>query len=174
MKTTFKAAIAVVLTVVLALLMRHAYQINMGNEPSSSATNAMQDALIEAKDMFLEKSVPIQKVLFTLSGMKRFSLLAGADGTAYVETPSGPIALEHLTARRSADFVSGILHGYFNEGQIYNIQVTPESVLFFTKYIPAGCAGFLYQKIADDNVNYYELIDLAAPWALFHRMDDAQ
>jgi hypothetical protein len=142
MKTTVKAAVAVIFAVLAAVLFRYMYLVSTGRDETSVKTEAFKEYMIESKEMFLEKSIPIQKAVFSLSVMNRFSLLSGRDGTVFVETKNGPVPLENLTTRQSAEFIGRIMNGYAVGGRVYNIEITQEGVLFFTKYDEAGCTGF--------------------------------
>ena len=173
MKTTVKAAIAVIFSILVAVLFRYMYLVSTGRDDTSTNTAEFQEYMLQAKEMFLEKSVPIQKAVFSLSMMNDFSLLSGRDGTVYTLSENEPIPLRDLISRQAVQFIEGIMNRYMTGGRVFNIQVTRDNVLFFTKYSAFGYTGFLYE-LDLDKPSSYELIEMAGQWKVFYNAPELE
>ena len=112
MKTTVKAVIAVIFTILAAVLFRYMYLVSTGRDDISAKTTEFQDYMMNTKEMFLEKSIPIQKAVYSLSMMNDFSLLSSRDGTIYVLANNEPFLLRDLINRQAALVLEDLINRY--------------------------------------------------------------
>ncbi|NLO47050.1 MAG: hypothetical protein GX111_01820 [Clostridiales bacterium] len=173
MKTTVKAVIAVIFTILAAVLFRYMYLVSTGRDDISAKTTEFQDYMMNTKEMFLEKSIPIQKAVYSLSMMNDFSLLSSRDGTIYVLANNEPFLLRDLINRQAARFLEDLMNRYLIGERVFNIQVTQDNILFFTKYNAFGYTGFLYERVLDQPSDY-QLIEMAGQWKIFYHAPELE
>ena len=175
MKGLVKVVLFGLLAAALALGVRWIY-LEAANIYDDGSTTWYEDAMLEAREMFMEKPDAIQELTALLVEPDEIQALS--------ET-------EHLTdnyyLRAYGDYVryfgcdfmpmrtvvsqalNAAAYGYANGGQILNIAVTDDAVIYYTYYGNDGCAGFLYEKELDET-SYFDYVELVENWKLFYEI----
>ena len=169
MKGIVKVILFGLLAAALALGVRWVY-LEAANVYDDGSTTWYEDAMLEAREMVLSKPDEIQALTALLVEPDAGSPLSGgaesyvldADG-AYRRFADGE-SLPMLPAVREA--LDAAAHGYENGGEILNIAVADDAVIFYTYYGNGGCAGFLYEKELDETA-YFDYVELVENWKLF-------
>ena len=131
----------------------------------SGSTTWYEDAMLEAREMFMEKPEEVQNLTALLVEEPPESYLRKAAGGFQLlrseqETPI-PEEIEAC--------LSPAAEGYENGGQMLNIEVTDDAVIYYTYYGNGGCAGFLYEKELNET-NYFDYVELVENWKLFYHI----
>ena len=164
MKTALKIVLFGLLAAALALGVRAVVRqsVSVMNDGGSAW---YEDAMLEARAMFLEKPDEIQALTAVLVEEPEESFLRSADGEVVClrDGASVPVpeALSALLAPVLGDYEAG--------GEVLNVEVLPEAVLFFTTYGEGGCVGFCYEKELD-GFTAYSVLELVENWKLFYRI----
>lgn len=143
----------------------------------SGSTTWYEDAMLEAREMFMEKPDAIQELtallvepdeideIQTLTETEHLTdnyyLRSYGDYMRYIGDGLTPMRTE---IRKALDHAA---YGYENGGQILNIAVTDDAVIYYTYYGNGGCAGFLYEKELDET-SYFDYVELVENWKLFY------
>lgn len=138
----------------------------------SGSTTWYEDAMLEAREMFMEKPDEIQTLTALLVEPDElqelaehctdsYYLRAYGDYVRYFGDAPIPMRTEVRIALNAAAY------GYANGGQILNIEVTEDAVIYYTYYGNNGCAGFLYEKELDET-DYFDYVELVENWKLFY------
>lgn len=166
MKTTIKVLIAGLAAILLAFGVRYIYlETAKIKVDGTSPTALLEDAMLEARTMFLEKSEDIQLVTALLLPQEGLSLLRGADGTPMLEQDGQAIPYE--ADQETAERLGRLFGDYDCGGKLHNIAVLPDAVIFYTYYHEGGCAGFLYER-EQGTTSYFEYLELVENWQLFY------
>ena len=68
-----------------------------------------------------------------------------------------------------AALLQPVFSGYSSGGEVLNVEVRSDAVLFYTCYAYGGCVGFLYEKELDET-HYFEVFEIVENWKLFYKL----
>lgn len=162
MKAVLKTVLFGLLAAALALGVRWIY-VQGADVMDSGGTMWYEDAMLEAKAMFTEKPDEVQLLAALLVEEPEESLLRREDGRFAVlrgEVLSDP-------AGELADRLEAAVSGYASGGEVLNIEVRADAVIFYTYYGNGGCAGFLYEKELGETA-YFDYVEIVENWKLFY------
>ena len=164
MKGVVKVVLFGLLAAALALAVRWIY-LEAADVYDSGSTTWYEDAMLEAREMFMGNPETIQDLTALLVEEPAESYLRKAGGgflllRSEAECPI-PEAVEACLPA-AAD-------GYANGGKILNIEVTDDAVIYYTYYGNGGCAGFLYEKELGET-KYFDYVELVENWKLFYHI----
>lgn len=152
------------LAAALAIGIRILYVESAEAMDSGSAT-WYEEAMLQAREMFLEKPDAVQGLTALLVEEPAESLLRRAD--------DGFVLLRNGTEVPAGEEIAALLPAacldYENGGEVLNIEVTEDAVIFYTYYGNGGCAGFLYEKVLNSTA-YFDYVELVEEWKLFYRI----
>lgn len=164
MKGIVKIILFGLLAAALALGVRWIY-LEAADVYDSGSTTWYEDAMLEAREMFMEKPDEIQELTALLVEEPPESYLRKAEG--------GFLLLREKTECAIPEAVEACLpaaaEDYANGGSVLNIAVTDDAVIYYTYYGNGGCAGFLYEKELDET-NYFDYVELVENWKLFYHI----
>ena len=173
MKGIVKVILFGLLAAALAVGVRWIY-LEAADVYDDGSTTWYEDAMLEAREMFMSKPDEIQELTALLVEPDEiqelaehytdsYYLRAYGDYVRYVDNEPAPIRTD---VQKSLDAAA---YGYENGGQILNIAVTDDAVIFYTYYGNNGCAGFLYEKELDET-SYFDYVELVENWKLFYHI----
>ena len=164
MKTALKVVLFGLLAAALALGVRAVVRQSVSVMNDGGAA-WYEDAMLEARAMFLEKPDEIQTLTAVLVEEPEESFLTAADGSLVCLRDGASVPVpEALSA-----LFSPVLGDYEAGGEVLNVEVLPEAVLFFTAYGDGGCVGFFYEKELN-GFTAYGVVELVENWKLFYRI----
>ena len=168
MKTVLKLLLGAVLAVAVGFGVWYVLR-EMGTlvGPDSDPTSIAGDAMTQARTMFLEKPEEIQTLTAALVTEPGLEFLRDAEGNLRA-LRDGEAAEPDLEpeARAALEAVFG---DYECSGQVLQLLVREDAVLFFTDFTQGGCAGFLYE-FQEGTTAYYDYVELVENWKLFYRI----
>lgn len=164
MKALLKVVLAGLLAAALALGCRWVY-LQSDDVLTGDGTEWYAAAMLEAKAMFTEKPDEVQLLTAELVTEPAESFLRDKDGRVLRLRDGVTEPVEGELAEK----LEAVFSGYENGGEVLNIEVVPDAVIFYTCYRDGGCAGFLYEKELDET-NYYEYLEIVENWKLFYRL----
>ncbi len=164
MKPFFKTLLFGLLAIALALGCRYVY-LESADVLESGSTTWYEDAMLQAREMFLEKPDAVQGLTALLVEEPAESYRKKADGSFLLRREDKETALPE----EIQPLLSPACGDYTNGGEILNIEVTEDAVIFYTCYENGGCAGFLYEKELG-GTDYFDYVELVENWKLFYRV----
>ena len=164
MKAALKVVLFGLLAAALAVGCRWLYR-QSADVINGGGSAWYEDSLLEARAMFTEKPDPVQDLTLVLVDEPAESFLRRSDGT-FVRLRSG--AVEEVSADIAA-LLRPVFSGYSGGGEVLNVEVTADAVLFYTDYANGGCVGFLYEKELDET-HYFEYFEIVENWKLFYKL----
>ncbi len=172
MKTTFKAAIAVVLAVAAAFALRAMYNATAVDGSGRSLMDAYQDEMVMARAMFVEKADAVQMAAAALLDAQEADVFRDSEGRPRVLTAAGAAAPETVLPGELQPWLDEIFAPYECGGTLWNVRVTPQALFFYTGYPEGGGVGFLYERELDTVTEYNELLELTENWKIFYDMPE--
>ena len=171
MKGVAKVVLFGLLAAALGLGVRWIY-LEAANVYDSGSTTWYEDAMLEAREMFMEKPDEIQELTALLVEPDEIQELAEHYTDSYylraygdyVRYFGGDFMPMRTVVHQALDAAA---YGYANGGQILNIEVTEDAVIYYTYYGNGGCAGILYEKELDET-DYFDYVELVENWKLFY------
>lgn len=166
MKTILKTVLAGLLAILLGLLLRQMaiWSAEIRFE-ENSPTAQIEAELVQARAMFLEKPDDIQLLTAAILDDVGLLLVRGDDGLVY--RVAGDEVIPYEAPEAAAGALTQAFGSYHCGGEVQDLAVTEDAVLFYTGYTAGGCAGFLYEREAN-TTSYYETIELVENWQLFY------
>lgn len=164
MKPLVKVILFGLLAAALALGCRWVWQ-EAGVVMDSGSTTWYEDAMLEAREMFLGKPDAIQELTALLVEEPPEEFLRCADGSFRMARGDALSDIPDEIAEKLPAAVSD----YENGGEVLNIAVTDDAVIFYTYYGNGGCAGFLYEMELD-GTHYFDYVELVENWKLFYHI----
>lgn len=172
MKTTFKAAIAMVLAIAAAFGVRALYSA-AAVSGEDGVMDVYQNLMLDARAMFVEKADDIQLCTLALLKESDLSIMSDSEGRPWVIGENGEKQKpEEVIAGEVQPYLDAIFGEYECGGHIYNISVTDKAVVFFTGYHEAGSVGFLYERELGGVTEFTELLELSENWQVFYSLRD--
>ena len=168
MKSILKVLAAGLLAVALALAVRHLYT-ESADVIQGGSTTWYEDAMLTAREMFLEKPDEIQLLTAALMELPAQSICRSEDGAPYRVSLSDGTAESPDLEEEQLEYLNAVFGLYENGGQVLNIEVCADAVLFYTYYGNGGCAGFLYE-FEQGSTSYYDYVELVENWQLFYEI----
>jgi len=164
MRSALKVLFFGLLAAALALGCRWLY-LQSADAINNEGNAWYEDALLEARGMFTEKPDPVQDLTAVLVEEPEESIMRNAEGE-FVCLRNGAVTVpdHELVA-----LLTPVFSGYANGGEVQNVEVRQDAVLFYTRYESGGCAGFLYEKELDET-DYFEYLEIVENWKLFYRL----
>ena len=173
MKTTVKAVIAVVLAVAAAFAMRAMYNVAAVDSSGENLMDVYQNMMVESRTMFVEKADAIQMAAAALLETEEAAILRGSDGSPRLITAEGDcVPPESLLPGELQPWLDEIFAPYECGGTLYNVQVTPKAIFFFTGYHESGSVGFLYERELGTVQGFNELLELSENWKIFYNVPE--
>ena len=129
----------------------------------SGSTTWYEGAMLEAREMFMEKPDEIQELTALLVEEPPESFLRKSGG-------GFTVLREEAVCTAPAEIEACIpeaVENYPNGGRVLNIEVTDDAVIYYTYYGNGGCAGILYEKELDET-DYFDYVELVENWKLFY------
>lgn len=131
----------------------------------SGSTTWYEEAMLEAREMFMDKPEAIQDLT---------ALLVEEPPESYLRRSGGGFAMlrNDAVCAVPADIEACLpeaVENYPNGGKILNIEVTDDAVIYYTYYGNGGCAGILYEKELDET-SYFDYVELVENWKLFYHI----
>ena len=173
MKGPVKIILFGLLAAALALGVRWVW-LEASDVYDSGSTTWYEDAMLEAREMFMEKPDEIQELTALLVEPDEIQALSEHCTDSYYLRASGDymryfgsVVIPERTEVQQA--LGHAAYGYANGGQILNIEVTDDAVIYYTYYGNGGCAGFLYEKELDET-DYFDYVELVENWKLFYQI----
>lgn len=171
MKTLLKLLAMTAVAVALAFGVRYVYTETAAIQvDGTSPTTLFEAALLEAREMFVEKADSIQLLTAALVEEEPMELLRSAEGEALLMGPEGAAGPYLPASEEAAAGLQAVFGDYACGGQLLNICVTEDAVIFYTYYYGGGCAGFLYEKTLGSTAYYKEYFELVENWKLFYEL----
>lgn len=164
MKSLVKVILFGLLAAALALGVRWVY-LEAADVMDSGSTTWYEDAMLEAREMFMAKPDAVQELTALLVEEPPESFLRRADGSFQLERDDAAVSIPEAIAAALPAAVSD----YENGGEVLNIEVIDDAVIFYTYYGNGGCAGFLYEKELGDT-HYFDYVELVENWKLFYHI----
>ena len=164
MKSVLKVVLFGLLAIALAFGVRWLYG-QSADVINGGGSAWYEDKLLEAKGLFLEKPDAVQDLTAVLVEEPEESFLRRADGT-FVCLRGGETT--EVSAEMAA-LLQPVFSGYSSGGEVLNVEVKPDAVIFYTCYAYGGCVGFLYEKELDET-HYYEDFEIVENWKLFYKL----
>ena len=164
MKTTYKAIIATLAAIAVGFVVRYIFT-EMGNQLVDAGTpvQLVEDAMVTAKTMFMEKPDEIQLLTAELMDKTGLELLLGEDGLPHSVTG------EVFTLPEQQESLNAVFSEFDCGGRVKQLLVKEDAVLFYTDFPAEGCAGFLYE-LEEGETSYYDYLELLENWKLFYRI----
>jgi hypothetical protein len=166
-KTTYKVILFAVLAVAAAYLVRYSYLSVAATSDSGSTQSLFEDELLAARAMFVEKSDDIQALTAALIDKAPLTLLRSADGSPMLSRDGEAVSEYVFEDEKTQASLDSVFGEYENGGNVLNIEVASDAVLFYTYYNNGGCVGFIYEKEAGATA-YYDYFELLENWKLFY------
>ncbi|MBR4692591.1 MAG: hypothetical protein IKP17_07520 [Oscillospiraceae bacterium] len=165
MKALLKVILAGLLAAAVALGCRWVV-LQSADVINGGGTAWHEDAMLQARAMFTEKPDAVQTLTALLVEEPEESLLRRADGEPVCirEGATLPVS-EELKA-----LLEPVFSGYAGGGEVLNIEVLSDAVLFYTCYDRGGCVGFLYEKELGAT-DYFDMLEIVENWKLFYRLE---
>ncbi len=164
MKSLAKVILFGLLAAALALGCRWVY-LEAADVMDAGSTTWYEDAMLEAREMFMAKPDAVQALTALLVEEPPESFLRRADGSFQLERGEAEIPVSDEIAALLPPAVSD----YENGGAVLNIELTEDAVIFYTYYGNGGCAGFLYEKELGGTA-YFDYVELVENWKLFYHI----
>lgn len=164
MKSALKVVLFGLLAAALALGVRWLYR-QSADVINGGGSAWYEDKLLEAKELFLEKPDAVQDLTAVLVEEPEESFLRSADGT-FVCLRDGKTT---EASAEMAALLEPVFTGSSSGGEVLNVEVRPDAVLFYTCYAYGGCVGFLYEKELDET-HYFEVFEIVENWKLFYKL----
>lgn len=165
MKSVLKVLAVGLLAIALALAVRYLYR-ESSDVIQGGNTTWYEDAMLSAREMFLEKPDDIQFLTAALLELPPQSLCTAADGSVMRLESDGTVSEPDASL---ADYLPAVFGRYANGGTVLNIEVLEDAILFYTYYGNSGCAGFLYE-FERGSTHYYDYVELVENWQLFYHI----
>ncbi len=169
--TIIKTIIAIAAAITAAFVLRSLYTAATEDPSAGGMTSQYQDMMVKSREMFVEKADDIQLATMELLRLPSAEIMTDASGAPKILTPDGAEDAAPL-AGEAADSLAALFAPYDCGGRVYNIEVTPEAVVFYTGYYGSGCVGFLYERELDTVSGYTEMFELSENWKLFYLMSE--
>ena len=164
MKAALKVVLFGLLAAALALGCRYLY-VQSADVINGGGSAWYEDALLVSRGMFTEKPDPVQDLTAVLVDEPAESFFRRADGS-FVCLRGGEAT--EVSADMAA-LLRPVFSGYSSGGEVLNVEVTEDAVLFYTDYANGGCVGFLYEKELD-KTHYFEYFEIVENWKLFYKL----
>ena len=172
MKTTVKAAIAVVLAVAAAFALRAMYDVYAVDGSGERPMDTYQNRMVESRTMFVEKADAIQMAAIALLEAEEADIFRDSEGRPRILTAEGTAAPETLLSGELQPWLDEIFAPYECGGTLFNIRVTPKAIFFYTGYPEGGSVGFLYERELGGVTEFNELLELTENWNIFYNMPE--
>ena len=165
MKTTVKAIIATFAAIAVGFAVRNIFT-EMGDQlvDADTPVQLVEDAMVTAKTMFMEKPDDIQLLTAELMDNQGLELLLGEDGLPHKTT--GEVFT--LPGERQA-ILDAVFSKFECGGRVRQLLVKDDAVLFYTDFPADGCTGFLYET-EEGETAYYDYLELLENWKIFYRI----
>lgn len=169
MKTVLKLAAAAIAAVLLAWGIRYIYVETAAIQvDGSSPTVLFEAALLDAREMFVEKADDIQLLTAALVEEEELLIQRSVEGVPML-VENGEVLGPYEAGEASAS-LRAVFGDYACGAEVLNVAVTPDAVIFYTYYREGGCAGFLYEKTLGSTAYYKEYFELVENWKLFYEI----
>lgn len=169
MKTLTKVIVGTLLAIAVGFGVQFVlHEMGALMDPDEDPTQLAGTKMTLARAMFLEKADDIQTLTAGILEETGLELLKGEDGEVYLRRPGAdpvPAALEGETQAA----LEAVFADYECGGEVLQVLVKPDAVLFYTAYPRGGCAGFLYEKELGSTA-YYDYVELVENWKIFYRI----
>ena len=171
MKTVLKLLAAALFAVLLAWGVRYIYAETAAIQvDGTSPTTLFEAALLDAREMFVEKADAIQLLTAALVEEGTLSIQRSAEGEPLL-VEDGVAVGPYTPATEEAEIsLQAVFGDYACGGALLHITVTPDAVIFYTYYHDGGVAGFLYEKNLGETAYYKEYFELVENWKLFYEI----
>ncbi|MDR0935925.1 MAG: hypothetical protein LBM98_04500 [Oscillospiraceae bacterium] len=157
MKTTIRALIFTLLFAAFGVFFSYGARVMLGTDAETAATERFSAYLTDAKAMFIEKPDAFQLTAMNYMDRPGAELVNG-------NAPGGDY--EAYVAELFGEYATAV------NGRVYNVAVTSDGVLFYTKYDADGTVGIIYEFREGAAPAGYETMELLEEWKLFYRIDD--
>ncbi len=172
MKTTIKAAIAVVLAVAAAFALRAMYNVAAVDGSGKNLMDVYQDEMVLSRAMFVEKADAVQMAAIALLETQEADIFRDSEGNPRILTAAGAVAPETLLSGELQPWLDEIFAPYECGGTLWNIRVTPKALFFYTGYPEGGSVGFLYERELGNVTEFNELLELSENWKIFYNIPE--
>ncbi len=169
--TIIKTVVAALAAVAAAFVLHLLYSAATEDPSAGGMTSQYQDMMLTAREMFVEKADDVQLATMELLRLPSAEIMTDSSGAPKILTPDGAEDAAAL-AGDAADSLAALFAPYDCGGRVYNIEVTPEAVVFYTGYYGSGCVGFLYERELDTVSGYTEMLELSENWKIFYLMSE--
>jgi hypothetical protein len=154
MKTTIRAFIFTLLFAAFGVFFSYGARVMLGTDAETATTERFSTYLTDAKAMFIEKPDAFQMTALNYMNMPGAELVNGKNGSA--EEDYGLFG----------DYATAV------NGRVYNVAVTTDGVMFYTKYDSDGTVGIIYEFRENASPGDYEIMELLEEWKLFYKITD--
>ena len=169
--TIIKTVVAALAAVAAAFVLHLLYSAATEDPSAGGMTSQYQDMMVKSREMFVEKADDIQLATMELLKLPAAEILTDSAGTPKILTPDGAEDAAPL-AGEAGESLAAVFAPYDCGGRVYNVEVTPQAVVFYTGYYGSGCVGFLYERELDTVSGYTEMFELSENWKLFYLMSE--
>ncbi len=170
MKTVLKVVLAGILAIAAGFGCRYILgEMGILSDPQADPTQIVGNGMVEARSMFLEKPDEFQTVTAALLDCGELEILRSEDGTPMLAENGVPTREFALTGEAKTA-LEAIFGDYECGGQLLQIRVKRDAVLFYTGYPPKGGSVGIIYELQEGGTRYYDYVDLVENWKLFYRI----
>ena len=176
-KTYIQAAVAILVTLVLAFGVKTAYISALGRDPETQMLEEVGNLMVEAQDVFgtnVDKFVALEE---HITGHDGLVLIRGGDGSIFELKNGEFVPAEH------DELVEGLM--WLFDGteavnsdteeikplHLYSVTVTEDRMLLYTGLSEGGSAGIVYDRTGR-GISGLDTIQLYENWYQFDIIED--